>query len=70
MLVRSDELGDELELTRALLFGSIHGGERLGRKAGRYCRPRDLKDSVRGAIVRRSLMKAERAGKDSTLLRA
>lgn len=70
MLVRSDELGDELEQTRALLFRSIHGGERLGRLAGRFCRPRDLKDSVRGAIAGRSLMKAERANKDSTLVRA
>lgn len=68
MLVRSDELGDELEQTHALLFGLIHGGERLGRLAGRYCRPGDLKDSVRDATVKRSLVKAERASKDTTLL--
>ena len=70
MLVRSDELGDELKQTRSLLFGSIHCGERLGRLAGRYCWPRDIIDSARDATGRRSLVKAEITSKDLRLLEA
>ena len=70
MLVRSDELGDELKQTRSLLLGSIHGGERLGRLAGRYCRPRDFIDPARDATGRRSLVKAESTSKDLRLLEA
>jgi hypothetical protein len=70
MLVRSDELGDELKQTRSLLLSSIHGVDRLVRLAGRGCWSDYLKDSVRDASGRRSLVKTERTDKDLRLLQA
>ena len=69
MLVRSDELGDELRQTRTLLFGSIHREERLGHLAARCCCLRNLRAGARIATGQRELVKAERTGEDTELQR-
>ena len=65
MLVRSDELGDELKQARSLLTGSIHGEEGLRRLADRYCCPGDLRDAVRD-MKKQSMAVDERTDRDKT----
>ena len=64
MLVRSDEMGDELKQARGLLAGSLHGEERLRRLADRYCCLGDLKDAARES-GRHIVTVDERNGRDT-----